>query len=442
MTKNKKSSKNKSKAALAVAAERRKEQLINESHLAFPIKSRYHEIGKRLLAADPSNPRNKALALDAYLRGSRTDGCVRCMHQYHWHHENIHGANMMQLLVRLPWLFEAAIRGDYTAIAKLSYFYFDNGQQQATSALNYYWGKRARILHPQLPSNTKEILKNFKEHQGDRCAVCNTPCCDDPRALIQCSGCSYYCYCSKEHQIEHWNTWNHRGECKQLQILNTYHKPYAKQIHRAILLGDEPATIRELQLLRTKLGLNRPTEDYEKMNIEEDDTEYAPPADGNNNSRQAVSLGQPNQRLQTATAPTTTAAAATAVVSPPFKDNAITFAIVDQIGHELWFRVRPHLRISTAFNVYSQRQEIPYFPKIYFQTEDGEHISPDATPGMIGLKENSRIYCINPTDKVEQNEGGTDTAQDNDSNNNDGHIKRFVARNDGTVHIGSTPEMI
>ena len=285
MTKNKKSSKNKSKAALAVAAERRKEQLINESHLAFPIKSRYHEIGKRLLAADPSNPRNKALALDAYLRGSRTDGCVRCMYQYHWHHENIHGANMMQLLVRLPWLFEAAIRGDYTAIAKLSYFYFDNGQQQATSALNYYWGKRARILHPQLPTNTKEVATSIKEFDGDRCAVCNIACCDGPRTLVQCSGCSYYSYCSKEHQIEHWNTWNHRGECKQLKLLNTYHKPYAKQIHHAILRGDKPATIRELQLLRTKLGLNRPTEDYDDLvaSLLQDDNQDSDNKDENEN---------------------------------------------------------------------------------------------------------------------------------------------------------------
>ena len=322
MTKNNKNSKNKSKAALAVAAVRRRQQRINESYLTFPIKSRYYDIGARLLAADPSNPRNNALAVDAFLRGSRTDGCVRCMHMYCWYHEYIHGANMMQLLVRLPWIFEAAIRGDYNSMAILISLYCDNSQQQANKALYYYWSKRLRVLHPQIPNTTKEELKSVKERHGDRCVVCKIACCDDPRALIQCIGCSYYCYCSKEHQIEHWNTWNHRGECKQLQILNTYHKAYAKQIHQAILRGHDPATIRELQLLRTKLGLNRPTEDYKDL-------------------------------------------------------------------------VAKSLQNSNRDDDYN----------------------------------------------TVENEGGTDTTQDNNTND-DGHIKRCVARNDGTVHIGSTPEMI
>ena len=200
--------------------------------------------------------------------------------------------------------------------------YIGNSQRQATFALDYYWGKRARIFHPQLPTNTKEVATSIKEFDGDRCAVCNIACCDDLRTLVQCSGCSYYSYCSKEHQIEHWNTWNHRGECKQLQILNTYHKAYAKQIHQAILRGHDPATIRELQLLRTKLGLNRPTEDYKDL-------------------------------------------------------------------------VAKSLQNSNRDDDYN----------------------------------------------TVENEGGTDTTQDNNTND-DGHIKRCVARNDGTVHIGSTPEMI
>ena len=280
MTKNKKN-KNKSKAALAVVEKRRREKLIKESYLAFPVQSRYYEIGTRLLRADPIN--NARHAVDAYLRGSNIDGCIRCMIQYYQLHTDIHGMNMIQL--RLPWLLEAAIRGCYTAIATQSKVYIGNSQRQATFALDCYWGKRARILHPQLPTNTKEVATSIKEFDGNRCAVCNIACCDGPRTLVQCSGCSYYSYCSKEHQIEHWNTWNHRGECKQLKLLNTYHKPYAKQIHHAILRGDKPATIRELQLLRTKLGLNRPTEDYDDLvaSLLQDDNQDSDNKDENEN---------------------------------------------------------------------------------------------------------------------------------------------------------------
>ena len=264
MTKNKKN-KNKSTTALAFAEKRRKDQLVDESILLFPIKSGYFEIGSRLRQANPTSRRHQSLALDAFLRGSKTDGCIRCMIRYYQLHETIHGVNMI-LPLRLPWVLEATIRGSYHALTHtLSGLYFGSSQQQATSALNYYWMKRVRVLHPQLPTNAREVLKGIKEHDGDICAVCEIACCDDPNKLVvQCSGCRYYSYCSKEHQIEHWNTWNHRGECKQLQILNTYHKPYAKRIHQAILRGVDPTRIREFQTLRTKLGLNRPTADYEE----------------------------------------------------------------------------------------------------------------------------------------------------------------------------------
>ena len=261
MTKNKKN-KHKSTTALAFAEKRRRDQLVDESHNAFPIKSRYFEIGQRLREANLTNRRHQSLALDAFLRGSKTDGCIRCMIRYYELHQVIYGVNM----IHLPWVLEATIRGSYHALTHtLSELYCGSSQQQATRALNYYWMKRVLVLHPQLPTHTKEDAKNSKERNGDTCAVCKIACCDDPRnKLVQCSGCQYYCYCSKEHQLEHWNTWNHRGECKQLQILNTYHKPYAKRIHQAILRGVDPTRILELQTLRTKLGLNRPTADYKK----------------------------------------------------------------------------------------------------------------------------------------------------------------------------------
>ena len=177
------------------------------------------------------------------------------------------------------------------------------------------------------------------------------------------------------------------------------------------------------------------------MNIEKYHTDYAPPADSNNNSRQAVSLGQPNQRLQTATVPTPPAVATAAVVSPPFKDNdAITFAIVDQIGYEIRYKMRLHHGMSKAFDIYSQRREIPYFPEIYFQTEDGKYISPDATPNMIRLKQNSRIYCIHPTaaDKEEGCRGNNCEQVLNetitDSFEESGTFKGTISTNTGMPH--------
>ena len=53
--------------------------------------------------------------------------------------------------------------------------------------------------------------------------------------------------------------WTRRAQGVHSQIPNT------KRIHKAILQGDDPATIRELQTLRSKLGLNRPIEDYEHL---------------------------------------------------------------------------------------------------------------------------------------------------------------------------------
>jgi hypothetical protein len=64
-----------------------------------------------------------------------------------------------------------------------------------------------------------------------------------------------YCYCSKVCQTAHWEKTNHRSECKQLQILNKYHKPYAKDIRDAVIRGE--TDIYALEKLRYKLGLTR-----------------------------------------------------------------------------------------------------------------------------------------------------------------------------------------
>jgi len=65
--------------------------------------------------------------------------------------------------------------------------------------------------------------------------------------------------------LHHWQEGNHIGECRQLQILNEYHKPYAKEIRDAIKSGENPKEIRALQRLRNMLGLTRPIEEYEEL---------------------------------------------------------------------------------------------------------------------------------------------------------------------------------
>ena len=56
------------------------------------------------------------------------------------------------------------------------------------------------------------------------------------------------------------------GECRQLKILHTFCKPrHLKEIRAAIISGVDPKEIPRLQNLRTALGLNRPTEEYEEL---------------------------------------------------------------------------------------------------------------------------------------------------------------------------------
>ena len=49
------------------------------------------------------------------------------------------------------------------------------------------------------------------------------------------------------------------------KFLQEYYKPYAREIREAIIRGDDPKTMDRLQTLRTKLGLNRPKEQYKDL---------------------------------------------------------------------------------------------------------------------------------------------------------------------------------
>ncbi|OEU10690.1 hypothetical protein FRACYDRAFT_228189 [Fragilariopsis cylindrus CCMP1102] len=173
--------------------------------------------------------------------------------------------NHMYIHLALPWLLEGAIRGSVRCIMILiGEYYLDRAEPNRNAdVLIDYWGKILNNTDTRLPnlSHNLAALSVLKHRLGRTCIICSKT---DTKILTlkQCIGCSFYCYCSETCQITHWEEHNHRGECKQLRILNKYHKPYAKAIRDAAIRGDiHPA----LEKLQYKLGLTRPLEDYQEL---------------------------------------------------------------------------------------------------------------------------------------------------------------------------------
>ena len=96
-----------------------------------------------------------------------------------------------------------------------------------------------------------------------RCQICRTIDSEEDVTLRKCDNCKMYHYCSVECQRTHWKEGEHRNECKHLQILDKYHKPYAKQIREAAIRGDRQ--IPALERLRNRLGLTRKKEEYQHL---------------------------------------------------------------------------------------------------------------------------------------------------------------------------------
>ena len=168
--------------------------------------------------------------------------------------------NPMFMHLAHPWLLEGAIRGSFRCIMTLiGEYYCDHAEPNRNAdVLIDYWGKIAHNANSRRPNLALNALKDQIERT---CVICSKT---DTKTLTlqQCIGCSFHCYCSETCQTIHWKEHNHRGECKQLRILNKYHKPYAKVIRDAAIRGDiHPA----LEKLRYKLGLTRPLEDYQEL---------------------------------------------------------------------------------------------------------------------------------------------------------------------------------
>ena len=184
-------------------------------------------------------------------RGITGDDCVHCM----FYMGVLLGGNpFVTSHAALPWYLEGAIRGSIQSTRSLmGRFYIQNA-----AALHGYWGEIFR-KHFSEHGNALGEHKDLKDLVERECAICSKT---DTKTLTlqQCKGCSAYCYCGEGCQAIHWEEHKHRNECKQVQTLNKYHKPYAKEIRDAVIRGDKE--IPTLEKLRYKLGLTRPQEEY------------------------------------------------------------------------------------------------------------------------------------------------------------------------------------
>jgi len=253
----------------------------------FP-KSVFFRQGEKLL--DRTQQTDVEYVLGTFRRGAIEQGCVPSMEMLGRFH-TLEAAHGSRIHLALPWLLESAIRGSYSSSMKLVTELYYEATPQSAEALMKYWitmiNKQsawcAEVDQESSYTIPKAQVKEFNTITTTECAVCER---SDSHTvtLQQCKGCSSYCYCSKACQRRHWEEQNHRSECKQFQLLEKYHLPYAKEIYRAatttaagtttrstrptpggggrgVILPPHPA----LAKLRTKLGLTRPLHDYQAL---------------------------------------------------------------------------------------------------------------------------------------------------------------------------------
>lgn len=179
-------------------------------------------------------------------------GCVPSMCVYA---TRLAASNKIHMAV--PWALEGAIRGSVHCTSFLVEMCYQRSKPIGSYALSYYWMKIMNVWDRSVC--TIEQVEHMRDDKGKRCSNCRTP--DSATVeLRKCGMCQFYYFCSEECQIENWKEPNnHMNECRQLRILNKYHRPYANEIREAALNN---SSIPALQKLRNKLGLTRPREEY------------------------------------------------------------------------------------------------------------------------------------------------------------------------------------
>jgi len=225
----------------------------------FP-KSDSYVLGMRLLDENNKYIIDKYKEIkEAFMPGATEYGCVGSMGMvgicHFWSY-----LNGEQIHLGVPWLLEAAIRGALMPVQYLVEEIYSKIRPCQPVGIQRYWMKMFdKYLGWSDSSGDESNAKEVKDNINRVCFICHKTD-TETLTLRQCMGCSTYCYCSQEHQTDHWAR-GHKGECKQLKILNKHHKPYTKEIRAAAIRGDtHPA----LKKLRKKLGLSRPVEEYQE----------------------------------------------------------------------------------------------------------------------------------------------------------------------------------
>jgi len=209
------------------------------------------------------------LVMAHYMEGATQYGCIHSIMTIGAMRCNPNLNNTLLHLAQ-PWFVEGAIRGSRVCAKYLIEKVYSKAQPHPPKALQKYWGNWIQKIdkHKHIgdaewtATSNGNNMKLFTADINRKCIMCKRRD-TDTLTLRQCMGCSTYCYCSEHCQTNHWvGVCNHKNECKQLQILTKYHKPYAKEVRLAAIRREtHPA----LEKLRHKLGLTRPTKDYEQL---------------------------------------------------------------------------------------------------------------------------------------------------------------------------------
>jgi len=227
-----------------------------------------------------------------YLQGIQ-NGCGRCMSAYAYTvfydgqsiAEEEYFKDNKHLHLALPLFLEGFIRGNlhpdpedifvYDGIYEAHEMSHDEddysrfGDWTPARPLCLYWKKHASKTgndDAEDRSEVKQDCKAVKERRSNHCAMCKKE--EDPETvtLRKCDGCHFYFYCSRKCQKKMWVEGQHAGVCRQLGILQKYHKPFAQKIWEDLVVHQmAPKDIPELQDLRQRLGLSRPLADYQDL---------------------------------------------------------------------------------------------------------------------------------------------------------------------------------
>ncbi|MGK3747473.1 MAG: hypothetical protein ACI8RD_014770 [Bacillariaceae sp.] len=209
---------------------------------------------------------NRYRANKFYLQGIEI-GCVRCITDYLVLMFNESRTSSYEIWkdnkkihLAMPLCLEGAIRGSTGAASVMMACMSSDCLARHNDAPMMYWMK---YFEKHTDAMIQDERKSLKACDEKMCAVCGEQD-SDTVTLGKCDRCNVYYYCSTDCQSKDWRA-GHAGECRQLEILKKYHKPFGEKIRDDIVNGINPMDIPELQELRNRLGLSRPKMEYQDL---------------------------------------------------------------------------------------------------------------------------------------------------------------------------------